>query len=503
MAAEYKLSYTAKEIDTKLTEIGSLKNLVGETPVSEQIDVAIKNMNGTPIEKVLLYYGYPIAINGAWNVDNAVNIYKTYDVVVFGDTYQNPEHTVYSDTVAIISRLAEVAPNVRVVGYVPIGLDKSWADSNLSMDELKNRVNQWHNIGAHGIFLDEFGYDYSVTRERQNEIVNYCHDLGKFVFANSWSIEYCFSPDPMEISWLPDFHPNPNGLAPVLNENDYYLYENLFYTTEKLDDGSFEVECASVWRIDNVLRYYTEPKINGKSYYDVYGTKICSLDGIPSTYSRTQQNIMKSISIVGAAILNITSVAFGDENWGSTGDFEQWDVPELNLSTNGLNGVVVDTKTYTKEDGTESSFPYKWTANINGHTYSITFDIPDPDYLPWVDGMRYASMDDVMIENAWTNVFTFQSDVRMAQESAEMAISAAENAATIAEEIQSEVNEVMPTLTEAEATISALMDEAQTNISALMTEATTKIDDATRQLESGLADLEAVTSGFAFKEVQW
>lgn len=490
--AEFKLSYTAKEIQDKLTDVGTLKDLVGETPISTQIDLAINKLTGKSIEKVLLYYGYPIAINGAWNVENAVNIYRTYDVVVLGDTYQDPTHPVYADTVAIIRRLSEVAPEVRVVGYVPIGLDKSWEDSNLTMDELKHRVDQWDTIGVHGIFLDEFGYDYGVTRERQNEIVSYCHGLGKFVFANSWSIEYCFNPDPMEISWLPDFYPNPNGLAPELNENDYYLYENLFYTTEKLDDGSFEVECASVWRIDDVLRYYTEPKINGKSYYEVYRTKICSLDAIPSTYSITQQNIMKSISIIGAAILNITSIAFGNEDWGASGDFEQWDVPDLDLSTNGLNGVIVETKSYEKDDGTTSSFPYKWTANIKGHTYSITFDIPDPDYLTWTDGMRYASMDGAIVENAWTNVFTFQSDVRMAQESAEAATAAAENAISVVDDMRQEIEEVMPTLQEAETTIKALMDEA-----------TTKINDATKQLEAGLADLEVVTAGFSFKETQW
>jgi hypothetical protein len=236
----------------------------------------------------LLYYGYPIAIGESWNVEQAANIYSGYDVVVLGDTYQNPEHTVYAETVAIIKRLAEIAPKVRVVGYVPIGLDESWEDSNLSMDELKLRVDQWSAIGAHGIFLDEFGYDYGVTRERQNEIVEYCHSLGKFVFANSWSFEYCFNPDPMEISWMPDFHPNPNGLAPVLNANDYYLCENLFYTTEKQADGTIDVECASVWRIDETLRYFTSPRIDGKSYYETYGTKVCSLDALPSSYDITQ-----------------------------------------------------------------------------------------------------------------------------------------------------------------------------------------------------------------------
>lgn len=479
--SEFKLSYTAKEIDKKLTDIETLKNLVGETPISEQIELAINKHNGKPMEKVLLFYGYPNAISGVWDVESAVNIYKTYDVVILGDTYQNPEHTAYEDTVAIIRRLAEVAPNVRVVGYVPIGLDASWEDSNLPMDELKLRVDQWSSIGAHGIFLDEFGYDYSVTRARQNEIVNYCHDLGKFVFANSWSFEYCFSSNPMEISWMPDFYPNPEGLAPVLNENDYYLCENLFYTTDKLDDGSIDIECASVWRIDETLRYYTEPKIDGKSYYEVYGTKVCSLDAILSTCDETQKNIMRSISIIGAAILNIDSIAFGDENWGSTGNFEHWNFPSLDLTRNGLNSVTVDKKRYIKEDGTDASFPYKWTASINGHNYSITFDIPDPEYRTWVDGMRYASMDGAIIENAWTNVFSFQTDVRVAQEKADMAAAAAD-----------EVKELMPTLVEAEK-----------NMNALINETTTKVDGAIEQLEAGLADLEVITAGFAFKEVQW
>ena len=490
--AEFKLSYTAQDIDKKLNDIEKLNSLVGDTPVVEQIETAIHKMHDSSMEKVLLYYGYPIAINGAWAVESAVNIYRQYDIVILGDTYQDPEHTVYEDTVAIIRRLAEVAPEVRVVGYVPIGLDKNWTDSNLTIEQIKLRINQWDAIGAHGIFLDEFGYDYYVTRERQNEIVNYCHDLGKFVFANSWSIDYCFNPEPMEIDWLPDFHPNPDGLSPVLNENDYYLYENLFYDAKKLDDGSVDVECGSVWRIDNVIRYYTEPKIDGKSYYNTYGTKICSLDGIPSTYTKVQQNIMKSISIIGAAILNITAIAFGDENWGSSGTFEQWDVPDLNLSSSGLNGIVVEQKSYIKDDGSESKFPYKWSANINGHTYAIVFDIPNPDYATWEDGMRYATMDDALIENAWTNIFTFQKDVRVAQETSETAIGLAEEASSIATKIQQDVDEVLPTLIDAEA-----------NISALINEATTKIDESTKKLESGLADLEVVTAGFAFKEVQW
>ena len=141
-------------------------------------------------EKVMLYYGYPNAINNSWDVNNSANIYKDYDVCIFGDGYCLPTHEAHAETVEIFRILKRISPDTRIVGYVPIGVQNVGSDSNLSMDELKRRVDLWKAIGADGIFLDEYGYDYGVTRARQNEIVSYCHDRGMFVFANSWSIEY-------------------------------------------------------------------------------------------------------------------------------------------------------------------------------------------------------------------------------------------------------------------------------------------------------------------------
>lgn len=437
------------------------------------------------MEKVLLYYGYPIAINGAWSVENAVNIYKNYDITVFGDEYNNPAHDTYSDTIAIFKKLRETSPKTRIVGYVPIGQDPGWEDSNLTMDQLKQRVDWWAVMGVDGIFLDEYGYDYYVTRERQNEIVAYCKAKGFFIFANSWSIEYVFSSEPIKLDWLTDFEPNPKGLSPLLDENDYYLYENLFYTTEKQEDNSISLECASVWRIDDVLGYYTRPKVEEKTYYEKYKTKICSLDSIPSDMDITHKNILQSISIIGAAILNITAVAFGNENWGSNGYYHEWDLPDLELATDGLNGVSVATKTYIKGDGTEESFPYKWSTNLNGHTYSVIFDIDNPDDRVWADGKRYAAANDVIVENIWMSIFDFQTTVRQSNEKANDAIK-------ISTEIKTEVENVMPTLQTAEENIKRVVAEAQI-----------QIDNATKQLEAGLQDLELVTAGFGFKEIQW
>ena len=233
-------------------------------------------------EKVMLYYGYPNAINNSWDVNNSANIYKDYDVCIFGDGYCLPTHEAHAETVEIFRILKRISPETRIVGYVPIGVKNVGGDSNLPMDELKNRVDLWQAIGADGIFLDEYGYDYGVTRARQNEIVSYCHDRGMFVFANSWSIEYCFSDEDIAIDWMEDFHPNPDGLRAVLNAEDYYVYEHLFYNSYHDSDGNLHVECAEPYRIDNILQYFNDARIDGKSYREVFGTKVFSLDAIPT-----------------------------------------------------------------------------------------------------------------------------------------------------------------------------------------------------------------------------
>lgn len=470
-------------------EINDRTNLIAEKDgrlVKVNQDRLLQNKK--PIEKVLLYYGYPIAINGAWSVQNAANIYKTYDICIFGNAYSDPVHETYADTVAIFRTLKEEAPKVRLVGYVPIGaMIDGESDSNLTMDQLKGKVDQWQAMGVDGIFLDEYGYDYHVTRARQNEIVQYCKEYGLFIFANSWSLEYVFSPDPIKIDWLADFDPNPNGLPCLLDEKDYYLYENLFYTTRKNgQDSSLTLECSSVWRIDDVIGYYTREKINGKSYYETFGTKLCSLDAIPSTTDATTKNVLQSISIIGAAILSIHAVAFGDENWGANGYFNQWDLPSIDLTSDGtVRGVAVETKDYTDLDGKPSNFPYKWTANMNGHTYSVVFDIPDPDHITWVDGMRYAMMNDVKIENAWMTVFDFQTAVRIAAEKAESAI-------VKAEVVEESVTTIMPQL-----------EETKINMDAAIESVKTELNTATKELDAVLQDMEILTTGFQYQEREW
>lgn len=457
MATEYKLSFTASEIDEQLKKIDTIND-------------KLESMNNTKIEKVLLYYGYPIAIGGTHSVSGAVNIYKNYNIVILGDTYQSPSHEVYDYTVAIIKELSEKYPETRIVGYVPIGLHPDWAESNLDMDELKRRVDQWSTIGAKGIFLDEFGYDYYVTRERQNEIVNYCHSKDLFVFANSWSLEYCFNNEPITIDWLNNFEANPESLPSMLNKNDYYLFENLFFT---VSDEQL-IECENVWRFDNLCKYFTEERIDGKSFYDYYGTKLCSLDAIHSELSAEQKKQLRTISLIGAGIFNINAVAFGDEHWGSTGNFDQWDVPDIDIIKDNYHTITADIKVIVDENGEESSFYYKWSASTNGKTYSLVWDVPNASHNTWVDGMRYVTIDDIVIENAWLSIFNFQSEI-----------------ATVDGKIQEGLN----TIDSGVSQIREALNEIDRKSS--------EIDSEISKIDEALVGVQDAVEGFAFREVQW
>lgn len=437
----------------------------------------------TALEKVCIYYGYPVGIGNSWSVDGAVAVYKQYDLCVLGDTYELPEQEVYADTVAVLQKLAKEAPKTRVAGYIPIGVRNVGSESGLTMEELKRRVGLWKIIGAKGIFLDEFGYDYGVSRARQNEIVNYVHERGMFCIANSWNTAYVFSSLPMTLDDLPGFEPNPDGRAPAIGKRDYSLLENFFYSCEK--DGStgkVTLKSASCWRVDDGYGYYSRTQEEyGTTYYEKFGTKLLQLDAIPHDLTAAQKNTLMTLALIGAKIFNIPALAFGDEDWGSSGYYYEWDIPTaIDLSEDTSKGIHAVIAANRGEDN--DSFPYKWSASVNGNTLSLTFDVQDGNDETWDDATHYAAVNDVIVRNAWQSIYEFGEDVKQAV--------ATTNA------VKKQVEEALPTLSSAETKLKALVEDAETRIS-------TASSEAQKTIDSALADVAGVTAGFGFKEVQW
>ena len=102
---------------------------------------------------------------------------------------------------------------------------------------MQARVDQWATIGVDGIFLDEFGFDYSNTRTRQKSIVDYVHGKGLPYCANAWTAEDFMCDNVNELPWPSNDWRSVNfatGNPPTLvlprTPADCYLIENFGFS---------------------------------------------------------------------------------------------------------------------------------------------------------------------------------------------------------------------------------------------------------------------------------
>ncbi len=178
---------------------------------------------------LLIYYSYPSLINGAnGDIPTAAATFGNYDIVVLGDGLETPTHPDSANTGLIMQNSATAS--TRFFGYVDAGI----STQNLTLSQIQTEISNWTNLGADGIFLDDFGYDFGTTRERQNAIVDYAHSLGLPVIANGFFVDDVFSS-------AVDASSNPNGTATRLTAADFYLYESY-----QIQEGS--TVSSSTWR---------------------------------------------------------------------------------------------------------------------------------------------------------------------------------------------------------------------------------------------------------------
>lgn len=351
-----------KEISDTVKELQNLDSLRDRVDALETL-VDLKK----PFEKTLLYYGPPSMIGGAESIAAACDIYSTYDVCIYGDQYEFVDNEEHANTVQVFQYMKSHYPHIKLVGYVPIGVQDAEDDSNLTLDQIYARVDMWKEMGVDGIFLDEFGYDHGVSRLRQNSCVGYCHENDLFVIANAWEIEDVFSIKPKVIDWLNNFEANPDRVPPLMGSEDYYLFENLFYSVETDWEGRIvenrhgtpRIVSSSAQRVQSVIDYRNHVDSESGEEYSweaMYGTKLMSIDAIPSTVSEREMCRLRSMSVIGAAVLGLDAVAFGDENCGSDGTYFDWTLPPMNLARNGKKGSTSQIK---------SNKWYQFTYNNN------------------------------------------------------------------------------------------------------------------------------------------
>lgn len=373
----------SKIFATKMYVDKEIENLANS--VNDLVDIN----KATYLKKVCLYYGYPNAICGSWDIENSISIYKDYDIVVFGDNYNDPTHEAHADMVLIINGLKAKYPKIQIFGYVPCAAQGG--TKNLTTEQIKAEIDKWAALKITGVFLDEFGYDYWNTRLRQNEIITHARTHKQLVFVNSWEDKYVFSNENMTISWMPDFRPNPDSTPSIMSNKDYSLYENLFW-----DAHSGVQKHQEPWVIYKAWDYYCkeQAEFGKKTYWQQYGTQTISLDGILKSTSTALRKECMSISILMARMLNINGVAFGDENWGSRGDFYRWDLPLLNLK----RGETIDKARVTFMPG--DGYPCEYLSFINGDTYNAYWTEGDMDMST---GVRMVKKNGVVQKDIWVS----------------------------------------------------------------------------------------------------
>lgn len=234
------------------------------------------------LESICFYYGYPTSFQGTYNNDSIAEGFATFDALVWGDRVEDPTHQSNVNAKVIWEKVKAINPNCKLIGYVPIGLEPSIADSNLSIQEIGRRMDNWKALGADGIFLDEYGYDYYVTRERQNACIQMARDRGMIAFANSWDQRYVFSNESMPLTWLNNYDGNPNRIPAIIGENDYTLFENMYLKYAGTRTEGYKQMVAKSQRVADMLEFSQKPQteFNGKSWYQHYKTKGIGLDSI-------------------------------------------------------------------------------------------------------------------------------------------------------------------------------------------------------------------------------
>lgn len=253
------------------------------------------------IRLLSVFYSPPNIMNGTFSDDYAAGYLSRFDDVVLASGLQDSGHTYHASTVAIIQKVKALNGDTVLWGYV----DASTTFTNHTLAEIQTIVDQWLAIGADGIFVDLFGYDYGVSRTRQNDILNYIHSKGVGAFLNVWNWDDAFGS-------TVDATYNPAGTPTVANSSDVGMleswvcnsdaYASPYFTT--ISDIKTRADKARTYRTSlgvrifaiNIMLHTGTSSSDLDSYYGITEgmARAFRLDGTglaPSNYSSTGSDI--------------------------------------------------------------------------------------------------------------------------------------------------------------------------------------------------------------------
>lgn len=326
---------------------------------ADQADVVNQQLIVQPMKNMCLYYGKPDTINNVNDALKAGAIFANYDIMVLNGLQMDPLHSWHSACVQTVAEARRLNPELEVFGY--IHSHDSETAGNLTAAEVRERVIQWRDlVGATGIFFDAFGYDYEVTRVRQNELVGIAKSENMRIIANSWMPDYVFSNQNITLG---SFQGNPSLLPCQLDENDYYLFENHIYRRAYYVETQEANDTARIYQ-SLYYRFVPQDEYGGKSYYEQYKTRTLSLNGLEEPNERFFNEGY------------LVALGTGCHGYGMSGS--EWSDPNYSHFTppkvKGRNDKI-KLLTYTYDEG-KSELSFK-TDIDKQHTIEVTWNQPD------------------------------------------------------------------------------------------------------------------------------
>ena len=357
-----KIDSEIKNVDTKLSKL------------KYDIEYGSKSF-----KSALIFYSFPTDLNELYEVDLVVPVIGKYDLAVFGGELCEPDCEAHQDTIKIISQLNE-SYGTEVFGYVPIGCltpeeDPEIDVSNLTIDEIKTRILSWKEMGAKGIFLDEFGYDYRTTRERQNEIVDFCHANSLPVIANAWVTDHVFGTKNYIVeAGNTEKHPgNPNNLECHLTEDDYIFFEHLmFYGV-----SDTKVKAEVPWDVYRVQEYY-------EKYYKQFKTQVFIANQIPTKATKDVQKELIRCSQIAGAVMQADVVSVAGEFWSSESSKTFYVEP---FEIDGVKSRFIDVSYKGNED---TGYPIKFKSVIGSREYELVWNASKEEDKVYSPNKNYA-----------------------------------------------------------------------------------------------------------------
>jgi len=226
-----------------------------------------------------------------------------------GDTY-DIRHQDYENTVAIIARMNELKPSVKVFGYVA---------TTETFDDFKPKVDEWCDLGVYGIFVDSAGYDYGTPatngRDAFNEKIDYIHNKAttNIVFANAWNMDHILGtvndPTYPNSTWNPSLHESSLGVG------DWVLMESFPINTTDYAEG-YEDDAEWLARAEKAM-----------GHREKYGVSLAGV-GIISNGHASGQDLF-DFGFISALMWNLFAFGTSDTGYGAgSSEVDWWTRPD-------------------------------------------------------------------------------------------------------------------------------------------------------------------------------